>query len=137
MKVEHFGGAAEVTDRSALDSLLSARYGNDVNEYLLGGEETYPYLMILVRGSVAYLHFFPAEGHAGFQSLGDGGAAGTEAFYTNKPTEPIWVPADAVVPFEQAREAAHEYLHSGLIPSSVRWRALQNEKTIGAGEQGR
>ena len=92
LKVEHFGGAVEVDDSAALDRVLDARYGNDVNEYWLGGEEKYPCLAIQVRGSVACLHFFPRDGHPGFLSVGDETAAGIETFYTNTPTEGVTSP---------------------------------------------
>jgi hypothetical protein len=124
LKVEHFGGAEEVTDSAALDVVLSKRYGNDVNEFWLGGEEKYPCLAIQVRGSRACLHFFPRDGHPGYLSVGDGAATGSETFYTNTPTEESYIAANAVVPFDQAREAAHEYLRTGSMPSSVRWTEL-------------
>lgn len=124
MKVEHFGGAVDVADSTALDRVLDARYGNEVNEFIMGGQETYPYLSILVRGSAAYLHFFPAEGHPGFASVGNASAQGDETFYVNTPTEEIWVAASAVVPFDRAREAAQEYLRTGTMPRTVRWLEL-------------
>jgi hypothetical protein len=121
VKVEHFGGSVEVADSAALDAVLGERHGDDANEYFLCGAEPYPLLALLVHGSVACLHYFPREDHPGFLSVGGGVAGEGRAFYTNKPTEVIEVPGDAVVSFEQARDAARDFLRDGVIPSSVRW----------------
>jgi hypothetical protein len=48
--------------------LLKKRYGDDVNEFFIAGEDRYPLLSILVRGSVACLHFFPQAAHPGSHS---------------------------------------------------------------------
>lgn len=121
MKIEHFGGLLEVETVAALDKVLDLRYGNRANEYLICGKDRYPLLCVQVRGAVACLHFFPEEGHPGFLSVGEGAAAGLETFYTNTPTEEIEVAADAVVSFDQAREAAREFFRSHVIPRSIRW----------------
>jgi len=124
MKIEHFGGAREIADGAALDGVLAARYGDDANEYWLYGAASYPCLAICVRGSSAYLHFFPEENHPGFASLGEGTAEGISRFFSNAPTETIEVPANAVVPFEAARTAAQEFFRSGSLPRSLRWTEL-------------
>lgn len=124
MNVEHFGGEVDVTDAAALDDILGLRFCDGVNEYWLCGEGRYPLLAILVRGAVACLHFFPAEGHPGFVSVGDGAPGGKRVFYTNTPTEEIEVDSSAVVPFDQARQAAHAFFRSRVIPGSVHWDEL-------------
>jgi hypothetical protein len=121
MKVEHFGGSVEVTGVADLDDVLSARYGDSANEYLMCAEKRYPLLSVQVRGARACLHFFPHEDHPGFLSVADGAGEGVETFYTNTPTEEIQVATDAIIPFDQAKSAAHEFLHSRSISSSVQW----------------
>jgi len=125
MKIEHFGGLAEVGDDASLDEVLSKRFGEDVNEFWISGDEKYPALTIQVRGPLSCLLYYPEEGHPGFISVGeDGDEDEVVVFRTNTPTEEIEVSADAVVPFEQARRAAHEFMTSTSKPASVEWSEL-------------
>jgi immunity protein Imm1 of predicted polymorphic toxin system len=127
MNIEHFGGTADVADSASLDEVLAARFGDqhDVNEFWISGEQRYPLLSVQVCGELSCLHYFPEEDHPGFISVGQGGGAGgTAVFCTNTPTEEIEVEASAVVPFEQARQATHEFMRSGSQPTCVAWSEL-------------
>ena len=124
MRVEHFGGTDQIRDAAGLCELLKKRYGDDVNEFFISGEDLYPLLSILVRGSVACLHFFPQADHPGFISVGAKKRDGVLVFYTNTPTEEIEVDARAGIPFEQAQTAAKEFLELGSMPAFVQWKEL-------------
>jgi hypothetical protein len=124
MKIEHFGGAVEIADVAALDGVLDARYGDDANEYWLYGEAEFPCLAICVRGSSAYLHFFPQADHPGFASRGEDTTDRAAIFFTNTPTETMEVSSHAVVPIDRARAAAQEFFRLGSLPCSLRWTEL-------------
>lgn len=124
MKIEHFGGSVTVGDDAVLDEILAARYGDGGNEFWLSWSERYPLLSIMVRGAVACLHYFPNQYHPGFISVGVGQARGAVTFFTNTPTEEIEVAGDSVVPFRLAEKAAHEFLHSMALPTSIQWLEL-------------
>ena len=125
MRVEHFGGTDQIHSSAGLCELLKKRYGNDANEFFISGKDRYPLLSMLVRGSVACLHYFPREEHPGFISAtGTNELDGVLVFYTNTATEEIEVDARAGIPFEQAQAAAKEFLALGAMPASVQWREL-------------
>ena len=121
LAVEHFGGTEEVRDSLALDRILARRFGADVNAFWITGEEPFPALAILVRGELASVHFFPHDGHAGFQSRGTAPSQHPVTFCCGSPTELIQVPSESVVAFDDARLAAHEVLSSFAMPQSLRW----------------
>lgn len=123
MRVEHFGGTVLVDTLDALDAVLRQRFGDDANELWLSHDASHPCLAILVHGDDCCLHYFPHEGHPGFQSAG---AASSEwrTFFVSTPSEAIELSADAVVSFTQARAAAAEFYADGSLPTSVRWLEL-------------
>lgn len=123
MNIDHFGGSVEVSEPTELDNVLRLRFDNSSNEFWLCGDEKYPTLAINVRGSAAIVHFFEEDGHVVFISIGDDGAVGDETFYTNG-TEEMEISAIHVVEFEQARQAAVEFVRSGSIPTVIDWYEL-------------
>jgi hypothetical protein len=127
IRIEHFGGADEVSTLPSLDRVLSARYGQDANEFWLFGEPKHPSLSILVRGKLASLTYFPDEAHPGFTSEGNVPALdpdGDSIFYTNTPREEIEISNAAVVTVESALKAAHDFFLDRGLPSSLEWDEL-------------
>jgi Immunity protein Imm1 len=90
--------------------------------FWLFGEEKHPVLSVLVRGNLACVHFFPREGHPGFASVGNESADASITFRGS--TEAVEVSGACVVTFEQARQAAREFLLSRSLPASLRWSEL-------------
>ena len=106
----------------ALDAVLRLRFGDAANE-LWFSHDTHPCLAILIHGDDCCLHYFPREGHPGFQSAG-APSSEVRAFFTNTPSETIHLGADAVVSVAEARAAAAEFFTNGSRPTSVRWHQL-------------
>ena len=125
MLVVDFDGQHQVVDEDALDKQLSRRSSAGVNHFwLYFDEEEYPWLAIAVKQDIACVHFFPKEGHPGFQSVGSTSANETITFYMTA-DDTIEVPQTAVVPINLAMIAAHEFMHGhGERPSAVKWLEL-------------
>src|SRR5689334_2287012 len=109
MYVEHFGGLVEVLDDGALEKIMSARFGDDANEFFLFPAPRYPLLAVLSRADSACVHYFPTQEHPGFVSMGNEEGSAV-AFYTNTPSERMEVAAEHVIPFSRALEAAKQFL---------------------------
>ena len=124
MKVSHFGGAEECRTIEELKAVLSIRYGDEVNEFWISGEEGDSCLAVLVNKSYANLTYFPKEGSMGFVSIGEGAGLDPNAisiFYTNTPEEEIEVRNDAVVPFNIAVEVVMEFFNTRILPKTIKW----------------
>lgn len=124
MKIEHFGGTAFVDNASELERVLEVRYGPNANEFFLSDTERYPLLGILVIGDIAAIHYFPAEGHPGFLSVGDESNVGTVVFRTNTPDEELELAAACAIPIAQASQCAKEFLTASSLPSCIKWLEL-------------
>jgi len=124
MRVHHFGGAAEIADDAALDEVLELRYGAaSADEYQLLPDE-FPSLSILVRGELAAMYFWPYEGHPGWASQGSVVKTDVVFFIGGPDENATEIAAEVVVPFEEARRAAHEFLRLGTMPPSMEWLEL-------------
>ena len=80
-------------------------------------------ISILVKRELAYLHYFPREGHPGFSSVGNlkGMKSGETSFCFDGQMEGLEVENGALVPFSTALRAAHEFANSESLPKSVEW----------------
>ena len=129
MKVSHFCGITDCNTVEELESVLSIRCGDGVNEFWISGDKDIPCLAVLVNNDYANLTYFPEDGHPGYQSIGmdtDLRPEGTTIFYTNTQDEEIEVYNDTVVPFAKALEAVKEYFITSTIPSCIKWRELSS-----------
>lgn len=126
MKIEDFGGAYYIKTAEELQGALKRRFGNDANElWLSSNEAKFPALAIMVRGNLCCLHYFPQDGHPGFISQGtelDG--EGATIFYSGNPNVEQEMPNENVVPFENALNAATEFLVSAGLPRAIDWLEL-------------
>jgi len=118
--VDHFGGTTRVSDLASLKNLLRERHADDLNEFWLSADAQFPVLSISVRGGVAALHFFPHDGHPGFQSRGDEPPGGLVTLQTTNGEE-IDVPSQSIVSFVEVQRAAQEFAESLTLPSSLEW----------------
>jgi hypothetical protein len=127
MKVSHFGGVVDCKTIKELDSVLNLRYGSGVNEFLILGEEKYPYLAIMVNNEYATMIFFPKDEDGFFQSTGENTTLNpdeTSVFYFGTPDQETQVWNEFVVPFAKAKEAAIEFFTSLSLPTCVEWSKL-------------
>ena len=82
---------------------------------------------ILANGELAYVHFFPREGHPGLASVGalPNLRPGEDmVFFLYNSREPIEVMNESVIAFSDALKAAQEFAISKSLPKCIRWRSL-------------
>ena len=124
MNVWHFGGEVECKTIEELDSILNIRYETMKNEFLIYGNEKYPYLAILVNHDYAFITFFPEDEGILYQSIGMNTTLNPNnmsIFYNGTPTNEIEIDNDFVVPFAKAREAAIEFFTTLSLPVCIEW----------------
>ena len=128
MRLQGFDGTMEFDEPEELEAALVKRHGAGVNSFWLShGQQLYPALAILVKGDMAHLDYFPADGHAGYSSIGrcDGlDPAGITVFVTDSMGEEAEVLNSAVVPFSTALNAAKGFLYSNALTRNVEWLEL-------------
>ena len=110
---------------SSLDALLrllrNSRKGN-FGEFWLGEKDS-PVMVIHTNGDLAYLHYFPANDHPGFQAVGDKAANG-EVTFTQEGEVDFSMPLAVVVSVNQAYQAATAFFQSPSLPSCIEWTEL-------------
>jgi hypothetical protein len=79
--------------------------------------------VIHTNGDLAYLHYFPADRHPGFQAVGDRGADGKVTF-TQQGEADFSMPRAVVVGVERAYEAATEFFERRSLPTCIEWTEL-------------
>ena len=125
MVVEDFGGTHEIDGDAQIETLFVTRYGQDVNEFwLYHGTQMRPAVAILANGDLACVHYFPHDGHPGFQSVGPAPGsipAGRTMFASSTPTEKSSMPNSTVVPFSRALAVAKEFATSTKLPRCIGW----------------
>ncbi len=110
-------------------SLLSRRFppSNWNVFYMTTGKNKYPLLQIHVKEDMAVLHYFPAEGNAGYISKsGDSNHSESEmiAFPESQEGAEMEVASYAAVPIKYAMEAAEEFMASNRLPDRIDWLEL-------------
>ena len=102
-------------------------FANFLQDSKLNGElglwfgEGYPVLNIYIKGNLAYLHYFPGEGHPGYKSLN--GKEHTKMVLVNA-EDSIEVSDDSLLEVNTALEAAKEFLTVKSKPKGVSWLEL-------------
>jgi hypothetical protein len=128
LKVQDFRHTYQIESEGELKELLLARYEDDLNEFWMRHDESlFPGLAICVKGDLAAIHYFPAEGHPGFQSIGNIQTLpvdGVTYFATGSRTDPIEIQNSAVVESYVAVLTAVEFLTSTKLPQSIEWLEL-------------
>ena len=86
-------------------------------------EQKHPLLVVHTNADLAYLHYFPAERHPGFQAVG-GRDGGGEVTFWQEGQGQFCMPSAVVVTVEKAYAAAAQFFNSGTLPSCVEWTEL-------------
>jgi immunity protein Imm1 of predicted polymorphic toxin system len=117
----------DVTTLADVQAALSKRHDAGINAFWLShGSKKLPAISILVKGDIAYVHYFPNDDHPGFASvakLPGPRPHETTIFFVN-PNEKVWILNGAVVPFSDALKAAEEFAISETMPRSIQWSEL-------------
>jgi Immunity protein Imm1 len=115
----------EATTPVEVDAALKRRARGDYNAFWLSHlPNEYPVLHIAVNGEVSYVHFFPGEGHPGFQSVAPAQPTPDDvhtSFLMTALGDEMQVPSTSVVPFIVAVNASNEFARSRKLPDCVTW----------------
>jgi hypothetical protein len=125
MTVDGTCGHNTVSSLHELTQLLQSTRNGDFGEFWLGSE-TFPALAIHINGNFAYLHFFPADRHPGFQPVGD--AEGEDVKFQQEGQGEFSMPRAFVVSVEQAYQAAAEFFTASHLPGCIKWTELYNAR---------
>jgi hypothetical protein len=128
MLVCDLAGQRETTNKAELNHALMKRHGSGVNHFrlFLGDGNSWPSLIIMVGGEVAWLYFLSSSEHAGYHSVGTVPGLdpnGSTRFVSLGPQDELF-PNDQVVPFADALRAAEEFSVTGQLPQCIDWREL-------------
>lgn len=123
MQVHDFDGIADISDPTFLvDRLRSVRRGR-YGAFILFGENRTPCLFVHFNNALAYLCYFPSDGHPGFvpDGLPPDGCPGSVHFLQvdGSEADSIDVPASSVVTPEAAFAAACEFFRLPRRPPSI------------------
>jgi hypothetical protein len=124
MRIEDFDSECDVTKPADIEAALSKRHDGGINSFWLSHEaEEFPAINIMVKGGLAYVHYFPQERRAGFASVAEvpGPRPNETSALLLSPTEKIWVRNGALIPFSKALKVAQEFAVSKTMPRCIRW----------------
>jgi hypothetical protein len=127
MRIEDFDSEHDVTRPEDIAAALSKRDGRGINSFSLShGAEEFPSINIMVKGELAYVHYFPKHRHPGYTSVAKVLGPiqkGTSIFFLY-PTEKVWVLNSALIPFSDALKVAQEFATSTAMPKCIQWNSL-------------
>jgi Immunity protein Imm1 len=120
--VDDVAGRHVVSSPHDLASVLANRDAHDANSFWFSSVDAeYPCLAVMITGQFAVVHWFPAEGNAGHQSLGDDAATGEVPFIENEQGAAMWLPRSAAVGIELALRCVEQFVVDFERPSAVSW----------------
>ena len=125
MRINDFDGSFETDDVEAVIERIRNKRRDKYGAFHLCANEEYPYVALHVNGDVAYLHYFPSDGHPGFQStLVDGNAVDADIHFLNLDgTEAgaFDMPRSTLISLDDAITAVREFARDGQLPPSIAW----------------
>jgi hypothetical protein len=144
MTIEGTCGEKTANTLDELYQILHGHRDGDFREFWLGGQG-FPAMAIHIHGDLAYLHFFPADKHPGFQPIGNLGpqntarsprfrvpgfqsignlGQGNDVTFKQKGQEDFSVPRTFIVTIGQAYQAAAEFFTTLQRPGCIQWTEL-------------
>jgi hypothetical protein len=125
ISIDDFGGRSVTSSPDELASIVARRHTHDANSFWISPVEAeYPCLAVMITGQLAYVHWFPAEGSAGHQSVGDGAASGQVLFVENDHGAEIALPRSTVVETDVALRGVWQFVDDFERPSAIGWVVL-------------
>lgn len=126
MIVEHFMGKKECKSVDELEKVLEIRNPNKTNEFIITGEDYYPYLVITVKENYAVINYMKQEGSSYIAKGGTSvlGSNGSTIFNSCSETEEMEMDNYYVLDFLLAKEIAKEFFYNKELPQNVKWDEL-------------
>jgi len=70
MRIQDYDSVCDVTNPADIEAALSKRHDGGINSFWLShGTELFPTIGMLVKGSLANVHYIPKDRDAGFTSV--------------------------------------------------------------------
>ncbi len=124
MRIQDLSNIYYIENVSDLAAALSKRYEGRYNSFWIyrDAASEFPFISLLVDGSLAYLHYFPSECNAGFSSIGSAGLPEGETNFrldSIRQVQPIQ--NSQVVNVSSAVAAVEEFYYSPDLPQAIEW----------------
>lgn len=105
-----------------LERLRTVRSGFS-GAFSLFHDQTIPCLSVHIYQHFAYIHYFPEEGHPGYQptEMTPADTPATVKFLMDDGMSTIEMPADTICGAEDAYRAAVEFFQTRTMPSVINW----------------
>lgn len=124
MQLTDFDGSMTINTVDRLLARLTSVRRGDYGAFELSHTDDYPALSICLNSNIAYLHYFPAVGHAGYQphDMTPNGCDGHCHFLQTNHCEAdsFDMPDYTIVSAETAYAAAIDFFHAPELPKSIR-----------------
>jgi hypothetical protein len=128
MRIEDYDTVWNATSSADIEAALRKRHGAGCNAFwLTHGNKKSPAINIMVKGDLAYVHYFPEGRHPGFASVGTVSSlisGGDTIFYPDDTDDTFEIVNEAVVRFSDALKVAQEFAVSPALPKSIQWSEL-------------
>ena len=128
MRIDDYDSVWHVTSPVDIEAALRKRHGAGRNGFwLFHGTDKSPAINIMVVGDLAYVLYFPKDGHPGFSSIGTVpglSVGGVTSFFPDDTDETFEILNDSVVRFEDALKVAQEFAVFPTLPKSIQWLEL-------------
>lgn len=125
LEIFDVGGRQEASSTEQLHRALSRRFDRGNHFEIAARGSSYPMLDLMVSGDLAVVHYFPAEGNAGAQSIGDpGSGAELVEFPDNGLGATVTMPGSTVLSLTTAIRCAEEFSIDLQRPTTITWYEL-------------
>jgi hypothetical protein len=123
-----FSGRHHAKNENELEIILKHRFDSSFNGYWIShNDEEAPLISLLVNNELAFIIYFPFNGHPGFVPKGTSSNLDPKEYTTFKHDsldQEIEIPNYQVVPFETAMKVIQEFITSKNLPNSIEWTEL-------------
>ena len=125
MQIHDYDGIIETNNQDELVARLHSVRRGPYGVFHIQRAEAFPYISLHFNGDLAYVHYFPADDHPGYQptSMTPPNCPGDVHFLNIDGDEAgaIDMPASTVVSTESAIQAVREFAASSFLPPSIAW----------------
>jgi len=125
MNIHDFDGRVSIDNEDELLLRLQLVRSGEYGAFLLHHDKDYPALALHFNGDIAYLHYYPAQRHSGYQAqdMAPQGVAKNMRFLQVDGDEAnsFQMPDYTLVSDETAYATAVEFFRRSEIPLSISW----------------
>jgi hypothetical protein len=125
MRVFDLDGQFETADEIELIARLRSVRRGAYGAFLLSHADEYPYMSVHFNGDLAYIGYYPSEGHPPYVPSGMSPVDSDDdvrfALVGGTAADDIYACAQEVIPDSLAIRAACQFLASDAPPDSIKW----------------